>query len=382
MPHVDEGRIAAFLDGQLPKEQAAAVERHLANCDECRNLVDETRHSSDRARAILRTAMGRSGVGPSFEDVLERSKVRAGHRSQGRRLSRLSKLAWAASVVLAIAVGWFARDSKLMDEMLPPVASDISTTAPAEAMPQPAAPPAITAAPPGARRDQAPPAQNRAPASQKKELQQRAAEPLASTVPAPSPASPAAQAAPERAQTGAAAAEMQSLDAAKPEKAEPSAAAQATEGGAADAPAIARSPARSLANSVAKSSVEEGWYEATQDEAARRLGRRPLVVPGIPVMGYAVVQGSGATVRVTQQLPNGGVLALIQRRAEGEHDAAAGFAERRQASRAAAPSAAPALRDEVRSAIDGVTIERDGYHVTAQAAVGRDSLAALLRSLR
>jgi hypothetical protein len=381
MPHVDEGQIAALLDAQLPKEEVAAIERHLANCDECRNLVAETRRSSDRARAILRTAMGRGRAAPSFEDVLERSKIRGGHRSQGRRLSRLSKLAWAASVVLAIAVGWFARDSRLIDEMLPPVASDISTTAPAEAMPQPPAAPAITAPAPGARRDQAPPAQNRAPSSQKKELQRRASEPLAATAPAPSPPSPAPRTAQELAQTGTAAAE-QSLDAAKQGQAEPAAAANATEGRAADAPAIARSPDRTLANSIAKSSVEEGWYEATRDEATRRLGRRPLVVPGIPVTGYAVVQGSGATVRVTQQLPNGGVLALVQRRTEGEHNAAAGFAERRQRSSAAAPGAAPALRDEARPAVDGATIERDGYHVTAQAAVGRDSLAALLRSLR
>ena len=43
MQHLDEGRIHAWLDGQLPREEAAEVEAHVAECRPCADAVAEAR---------------------------------------------------------------------------------------------------------------------------------------------------------------------------------------------------------------------------------------------------------------------------------------------------------------------------------------------------
>ncbi|MBD0320261.1 MAG: hypothetical protein ICV87_08005, partial [Gemmatimonadetes bacterium] len=59
MQHVDEGRLHAWLDGELPAggpDGARALERHLAGCAACRAVVEEERKIRDAASAILREA--------------------------------------------------------------------------------------------------------------------------------------------------------------------------------------------------------------------------------------------------------------------------------------------------------------------------------------
>src|SRR4029078_1183855 len=41
MQHLEEGIIHAWLDGALPAEESAGVERHVAVCTECASLVAE-----------------------------------------------------------------------------------------------------------------------------------------------------------------------------------------------------------------------------------------------------------------------------------------------------------------------------------------------------
>ena len=43
MQHLDEGTIHAWLDGQLPGEEALAVEAHVAECRQCADAVAEAR---------------------------------------------------------------------------------------------------------------------------------------------------------------------------------------------------------------------------------------------------------------------------------------------------------------------------------------------------
>ena len=43
MQHLEEGTIHAWLDGALPAEESAGVERHVAVCTECASLVAEAR---------------------------------------------------------------------------------------------------------------------------------------------------------------------------------------------------------------------------------------------------------------------------------------------------------------------------------------------------
>ena len=43
MQHLDEGTIHAWLDGQLPQDEAAAAEAHVAECRPCADAVAEAR---------------------------------------------------------------------------------------------------------------------------------------------------------------------------------------------------------------------------------------------------------------------------------------------------------------------------------------------------
>ena len=55
MQHVDEGQLHAYLDGELtePGEDPRGVERHLAECAECRALLDGVKLLRARGRAFL-----------------------------------------------------------------------------------------------------------------------------------------------------------------------------------------------------------------------------------------------------------------------------------------------------------------------------------------
>src|SRR3990172_3598820 len=109
MTHLDEGQLHGYLDGQ-PQDGSTAgrqdVERHLAECAACRARLEEERGVRDRARAILGTAGPTGLTAPPFEAVLERAAQRQASRSRGRPPVAL---AWAASLALALTVGWYAR---------------------------------------------------------------------------------------------------------------------------------------------------------------------------------------------------------------------------------------------------------------------------------
>ncbi|MGI9601627.1 MAG: anti-sigma factor family protein [Acidimicrobiales bacterium] len=66
--HVHAGRwLSAYVDGEAPSTRAGAVERHLAECPECRGVVEFILAS----KAVLQGAAGGSrspeavGLGPS-----------------------------------------------------------------------------------------------------------------------------------------------------------------------------------------------------------------------------------------------------------------------------------------------------------------------------
>jgi hypothetical protein len=116
MSHVDEGRLHAYLDaierpagGQSDdREDRGVIESHLAQCAECRALLAEVRQVRERSASLLAVAAPTPAPQPSFADVL----ARAGRTQQRRRLTRINRLAalgWAATVVLAVGLGWIAR---------------------------------------------------------------------------------------------------------------------------------------------------------------------------------------------------------------------------------------------------------------------------------
>ena len=127
MQHVDEGRLHAWLDGELPPagpEGARALERHLDECAACRALAEEERRIRDGASAILRGADPGEIAPPRVIPLPVRG---------GRRAQPWITLGWAASVLLALGIGWVARPSG--DDQIA-----IAPSVPAPRAPAPVAP--------------------------------------------------------------------------------------------------------------------------------------------------------------------------------------------------------------------------------------------------
>ncbi|MGH7556154.1 MAG: anti-sigma factor family protein, partial [Longimicrobiales bacterium] len=113
MSHVDEGLLHAYLDGAFPlgHAQGEEIEAHLAVCVDCRALLEEARALKDRSQMVLRHAAPPDVRIPPFEELRAR---RGGALAPGSSTKRgwfpPPRLAWAASLVLALGAGWMAND--------------------------------------------------------------------------------------------------------------------------------------------------------------------------------------------------------------------------------------------------------------------------------
>jgi hypothetical protein len=147
MPHLDDGTLHAYLDDALPLEVGPEskvprgrgaephhsderstqqtrkdVDQHLNECAECRAALEDARRVKNAAASILSSAEPANVTMPSFDELKARAEA-AGHISekqanggakvQQRRLRQMRSLAWAATVALAAAVGWYARSAVL-----------------------------------------------------------------------------------------------------------------------------------------------------------------------------------------------------------------------------------------------------------------------------
>src|SRR5690349_14019953 len=104
MSHVDEGTLHAYLDGELPSAERATVDAHLAQCATCRATLAEERALLERASALLESARPPQRAVPPFEQVR-----RAPRRSPWHVRTAL---AWAASLALAIGLGYVLRSPR------------------------------------------------------------------------------------------------------------------------------------------------------------------------------------------------------------------------------------------------------------------------------
>lgn len=102
MSHVDEGTLHAYLDGELPSSERAAVEAHLAQCTACRAALTEARALLERASALLGSARPVERPAPPFEQI-RRAPTRSPWRVR-------TSFAWAASVMLALGLGYYLRN--------------------------------------------------------------------------------------------------------------------------------------------------------------------------------------------------------------------------------------------------------------------------------
>jgi hypothetical protein len=103
MRHIPEDELHAYLDQGLSRTQCVEIESHLADCPSCQAMRDGIAALRDRTTALLSRLAPPRNVPPAFEVLRRRAAVVA---SQRRR--RLSIVAWAASLVAAVGLGWTA----------------------------------------------------------------------------------------------------------------------------------------------------------------------------------------------------------------------------------------------------------------------------------
>jgi len=99
MSHVDEGTLHAYLDGELPPVERERVDTHLKGCPACQSRLIEERSLIERASKLLGMATPPERTMPPLQEL-----------RQPRLAWRLRRpLAWAATVLLAIGLGWTGR---------------------------------------------------------------------------------------------------------------------------------------------------------------------------------------------------------------------------------------------------------------------------------
>jgi anti-sigma factor RsiW len=130
MSHVDEGTLHAYLDGELSASDRAAVDAHLAQCSTCRAALAEERALLERATALLGAARPAERPAPPLEQLRR--------ESQRARRRRRIPLAWAASILLALGVGYYMRSpnvktARQLGDRVAPVAAQSVTEPPAPA---------------------------------------------------------------------------------------------------------------------------------------------------------------------------------------------------------------------------------------------------------
>lgn len=111
MSHLDDGTLHALLDGEIPSNELAEVQAHLAACAECRTRLEQERvfatealdlvqmiEVPEEAPAVAAAPMpAAASSGPTTE------------RERARRINWARGFAWAASVIGAVGLGYVAR---------------------------------------------------------------------------------------------------------------------------------------------------------------------------------------------------------------------------------------------------------------------------------
>ena len=113
MSHVGEGALHAYLDGALdeyPSAEADRIREHLDGCAECAQRLEAERSVRSDAQAMLGMATPEVDL-PSLEEL--RAYVRRTRPTRTIASVRITRMSWAASVVLALGTGWMVRGGAL-----------------------------------------------------------------------------------------------------------------------------------------------------------------------------------------------------------------------------------------------------------------------------
>jgi len=301
MSHVDEGTLHAYLDGELSPPERAALDVHLAQCAPCGARLAEERSLIERASAVLGGARPSERPAPPLSELA--SPRRRGRRILGARLP----FAWAATVVLALGIGYYLHAPE-------------SRVTPAQE------PKAVATNVPAADKLEVPDLQRRSDVRSARSREEvatadraRATDSAASAMTQPLP-------------TGAAALQprTQLRGAALVRAAAPAApsALHVDE-------AIVR--ADSSLPSLRGRLVSSQWIVISRGSARTLLGADPVGIPGLAARDIRRSPTDGATVVVEQQLDSTTVIQLFQRAATVD-GAALGFSQRFNAQAERAPA--------------------------------------------
>ena len=396
MSHVNEGQIHAYLDRQLEFADQAARERfetHVAECSDCTVLLEEVRAIHTRATGMLGDSQPAVADMPSFEAVVTRASKRSARWATVKKLNRTRALAWAASIVVAVTVGRYARFPTTQSPQVERERFDFDESVVALAEDQGGDLERVAGAG-AATSDLVGGAQPAAPA-------------LATTEPARVLVAPALQQAVGQRAEGAAAAGAQVEEESRvalPRERQRIAAdelnARAVTRTLADSARVevpaaalrvsqdalaALKRARELAAPGLIDAMEAPaptddfrWIAVSQDEAERSIGEKLLLVDGLDVVEISIAATAArARVRVVQLLPSGDSLEIVQQPTTPEVDRAAGVLESRLQD----------ARDEQEGEanereISSVSVIRGDVVVEMRGRISIDSLRVLLSRLR
>jgi len=156
MSHLDEGILHALLDGEVPSADLSAVERHLAHCRECQARLEEARAFRNEAFGLIEAldesehlqpiSAAQGGVfldsAPAASVIQETprpapaqaaKRAAAGSEQTGNRTIRPPvrpwtrwgrPLAWAATIVVAVGLGYTWRGRSGPDQASPAAVSE------------------------------------------------------------------------------------------------------------------------------------------------------------------------------------------------------------------------------------------------------------------
>jgi hypothetical protein len=288
MSHVDEGTLHAYLDGELPSTERAAVEAHLAGCAACRGNLTEERSLRERASAVLGAARPAEQPAPPL-DQLRREPKRSPWRVR-------RSVAWAASIALALGVGYYmspnARAIPAADVANQPVAvaqhlADANDEAKDKS-------PAATASPPSTRAPAAP--------TRLYELRSARSEAEVASREAPRVDSATATA---LARTNAAAPAPRAADSMRVET-------RVARDLPAPAPA-ASEPTIVVDGVVAQKLPATNWPVISRRMAKSILGEEPVGLPGLATRRFRRVPGTEGTIVVEQAIDSSTVVQIFQR---------------------------------------------------------------------